>query len=180
MNKTKSEFEKTRLKERLARLISGAAIIKVGAMTEVELKEKKERVIDAVEATKAAVEEGVVVGGGVALMNASHAISLAKDKVKDDDERIGMEIVFNALYEPFRKLISNAGIQLDAIPGKDFETGINVETGEIGNMFTMGIIDPTKVTRNAVQNAASVAGMILTTEAVICDIPEPAHVTETT
>lgn len=176
MDKTKSDFEKEKLRERLARLISGAAILKVGAFTEVELKDKKERVIDAVEATKAAVEEGVVAGGGVVLSTLVSAITREEANVTDKDESLGMQIVKEALLEPFRKLMENAGYTGKLNPS-DGVTGWNVETGEQGNMFEMGIIDPTKVTRNAVQNAASVAAMILTTEAVICELPErkPAH-----
>ncbi len=178
IEKTKSDFEKDKLKERLARLMSGAAILKVGALTEVELKEKKERVIDAVEATKAAVEEGVVAGGGLALVKASQAITRAQDSIVDNDERIGMQIIFEALSEPFKKLMDNAGMTYKTIPA-DGKTGFNVETGETGDMFEMGIIDPKKVTRNAIQNAASVAAMILTTEAVICELPKKtAHAEE--
>lgn len=179
MDKTKSDFEKEKLRERLARLISGAAILKVGALTEVELKEKKERVIDAVEATKAAMEEGVVAGGGLALIKASEGITRTLDTIVESDIRLGMAIVRNALYEPFKKLMSNAGIEYKTIP-TDGESGYNVETGEMGNMFEMGIIDPKKVTRNAIQNAASVSAMVLTTEAVIVEIPKPAHAGETT
>jgi chaperonin GroEL len=164
----------------LARLVSGAAILKIGATTEVELKEKKERVIDAVEATKAAVEEGIIAGGGTALLRASQAITREIEKTTDKDEHIGMQIVEEALHEPYKKLLENAGIEDKDFWKKDENAGINVETGEIGDMFAMGIIDPKKVTRNAIQNAASVAAMILTTEAIVVDIPKPANVTENT
>ncbi len=170
IKKSTSDFEKEMLKQRLARLTSGAAIIKVGALTEVEMKERKERVIDAVEATKAAVEEGIIAGGGIALFNIAKDIGKSNDS--NNDTRIGREIVREATIEPFYKLLENAGIQF--LPTADDE-GINVETGVVGNMFEMGIIDPAKVTRNALENAVSVASMILTTEAVIVELPEEKY-----
>ena len=171
----KSDFEKEKLGERLAKLISGAAIIKVGARTEVELSDKQERVIDAVEATKAAVLEGIVAGGGVALHNCGVAVSKLVNTNKDI--QAGIDVVANALKTPIRKIIENAGIDPDNIltgisENKDENFGYDVETEQVGNMFKMGVIDPTKVTKNAIQNAVSVAEAILSTEALICKIPE--------
>lgn len=170
INKTDSEFEKEKLKERLAKLISGAAIIKVGARTEVELSDRKERVIDAVEATKAAAAEGIVAGGGVTLNEASRALKLSEG----GDFGIGVEIVKQALQKPYIKLLENAAIDQTIINKKTIteSTGVNVMNGEVGNMFEMGIIDPARVTKEAIANAVSVAAMILTMEAGIVKIPE--------
>lgn len=170
-----SDFEKEKLKERLARLTSGAAIIKVGAMTEVELSDKKERVIDAVEATKAALEEGIVPGGGVNFLKLYQNMKDLKNENKDI--QAGIDIVKESLLEPIKKLLANAGEDADKIiklliSSNTENYGFNVETEEFGDMIEMGIIDPTKVTRNAIQNSTSVAAQILTTEAVVCDIPE--------
>jgi chaperonin GroEL len=175
IEKTKSDFEKEKLQERLAKLISGAAIIKVGARTEVELSDKQERVIDAVEATKAAVLEGIVAGGGVALLNCGVAVSKLVDPNKDI--QAGIDVVAHALSEPIKKIFENAGLNPDKIiadirMSRDKNQGFDVETEKYGNMFEMGVIDPTKVTKNAIQNATSVAEAILSTEAVICKIPE--------
>jgi chaperonin GroEL len=180
IEKETAEFEKVKLKERLAKLASGAAIIKVGAQSETEMKELYERVVDAIEATKSAVEEGIVAGGGIALLNISN--KLKKLKSKDKDIQAGITVVREALRAPFNRIIGNAG--LDAKYVREFiedhvatamgdpDFGYNVETGEYENMFVMGVVDPTKVTRLAVQNAASVAAMILTTEGLVTDLPE--------
>jgi len=176
---TTSDFDREKLQERLAKLAGGVAVIKVGAATEPELKERKHRVEDALSATRAAVEEGIVPGGGVALINAIS--SLDNVQVKHEDERVGIQILRRALEEPLRILARNAGedgaVIIDAVRRKHKETGdttfgYNVLTGEFGSMMEQGITDPAKVTRSAVQNAASIAGMILTTEALITDVPE--------
>lgn len=170
-----SDFDKEKLQERLAKLSGGVAVINVGAATEVELNEKKERVKDAVGATKAAVEEGIVPGGETALLRARHAIKSLK---LDGDENLGAEIVFEALAEPIMWLAKNAGDNekevLKKVEGsKDNDFGYNALTGEFGSMSKMGIVDPVKVTRSALQNAASVAKTVLTTEGLVTDIPEP-------
>lgn len=173
-----SDFDKEKLQERLAKLSGGVAQINVGAATEVEMNEKKERVKDAVEATKAAVEEGVVPGGGVALLNARKA--LLNIKTDDENERIGIQIVYDALEKPIYWLVKNAGEepgyilrQIESYEGKEADYGYNVLTGKFGSMLKFGLLDPVKVTRSALQNAASVAQMVLTTEALVTDIPEP-------
>jgi len=175
--KTDSDFEKDKLKERLARLTSGAAIIKVGAMTEVELKERKERVIDAVEATKSAVEEGIVAGGGITPYWLAKNVAEGKNQAVNDHVKAGMDIVYQALLSPLNKILENAGIdskeiiaQIEVANKKNY--GYDVETEEYGDLIEKGIVDPTKVTRNAIQNAASVASLILTTEATVTDIEE--------
>ncbi|NJL06415.1 MAG: chaperonin GroEL [Chloroflexaceae bacterium] len=174
-----SDFDREKLQERLAKLAGGVAVIKVGAATEPELKEKKHRVEDALSATRAAVEEGIVPGGGVALINA--VASLDNVQLGHEDERIGVQILRRALEEPMRMLARNAGqdgaVIIDAVRRKQAESGstrlgYNVLTNEMVDMIEEGIIDPAKVTRSAVQNAASIAAMILTTEALITDIPE--------
>ncbi len=176
---TTSDFDREKLQERLAKLAGGVAVIKVGAATEPELKEKKHRVEDALSATRAAVEEGIVPGGGVALINSIAAL----DKVSpgNEDERIGIQILRRALEEPLRMLARNAGqdgaVIADAVrraqkEQQDTTFGYNVITGEFMSMVQNGIIDPAKVTRSAVQNATSIAAMILTTEALITDLPE--------
>ncbi len=176
---TTSDFDREKLQERLAKLAGGVAVIKVGAATEPELKEKKHRVEDALSATRAAVEEGIVPGGGVALINAISALDSVE--FAHEDERIGGQILRRALEEPMRMLARNAGqdgaVIIDAVRRKHQETGstrygYNVLTNEMVDMIEAGIIDPAKVTRSAVQNAASIAAMILTTEALITDIPE--------
>lgn len=170
ITKTDSDFEKEKLRERLARLTAGAAIIQVGARTEVELSDKKERVIDAVEATKAASAEGIVAGGGVTLDETSSIL----DGNDESDEGIGIRIIKEALQEPYKKLLRNAGIDETKINAKSVNgvTGINVMTGEVGDMFQMGIIDPARVTKEAVANAVSVASMILTMDTGIVKIPD--------
>jgi chaperonin GroEL len=170
---TDSDFDREKLQERLAKLAGGVAVIKVGAATETEMKEKKHRVEDAVQATRAALEEGIVPGGGVALLNAASAIKL--DKVEGDD-RTGAQIVVRALEEPIRQLAANAGMEGSVVVSQVREAqpghGLNVDTGEIEDLVKTGIIDPTMVTRSALQNAASIAKNILTTEAVVAEPPE--------
>jgi chaperonin GroEL len=171
---TTSDYDKEKLQERLAKLVGGVAVIKVGAATETELKEKKARVEDAMHATRAAVEEGIVPGGGTALIRAITAV----EKLKlHDDEAVGAGIVKRALEEPARQIALNAGHEGAVVIGKireskDENLGFNAESGEYGDMVKMGVIDPAKVTRLALQNAASIAGLMLTTEALIADIKE--------
>jgi chaperonin GroEL len=172
---TTSDYDREKLQERLAKLVGGVAVIKVGAATETELKEKKARVEDAMHATKAAVEEGIVPGGGVAFLRAQKALEgLTLDNV---DENIGVGIVKRALEEPLRQIVANSGhegaVVVDKIRGnKSANYGFNAETEEYGDMIQMGVVDPTKVTRYALQNAASIAGLLLTTEALISELPE--------
>jgi len=181
IDKSTSDYDREKLQERLAKLSGGVAIIRVGAATETELKEKKHRVEDALSATRAAVEDGIVPGGGVALINAMHVL----DDIKMDypDAQIGIKIVRSALEVPMRKIASNAGkdgsVVLENVRRKQAEAGdknigYNVLTEEYGDMVKAGVIDPAKVTRGALENAASIAAMILTTEALITDIPEEA------
>jgi chaperonin GroEL len=170
-----SDFDKEKLEERLAKLAGGVAQINVGAATELELNEKKERVKDAVGATKAAVEEGIVPGGGVAFLRARKALKTLK--IEGDDEKIGVDIVYQALEHPARWLAKNAGeddgfVLKKIEEAKDKDYGYNALTGEFGSMTKFGILDPLKVTRSALQNAASIAMMVLTTEGLITDIPE--------
>ncbi|MEG3313001.1 chaperonin GroEL [Streptococcus parasuis] len=171
---TTSEFDREKLQERLAKLSGGVAVIKVGAATETELKEMKLRIEDALNATRAAVEEGIVAGGGTALVNVID--SVAKLELKGDDET-GRNIVLRALEEPVRQIAYNAGYEgsviIDKLKNSELGTGFNAATGEWVNMMDAGIIDPVKVTRSALQNAASVASLILTTEAVVANKPEP-------
>jgi len=173
IEKTDSDYDREKLQERLARLAGGVAVIKVGAATEVELKEKKHRIEDAVQSTRAAVEEGVVPGGGVALLNAQAAL----DKVDlEGDELTGAAIVRRALEEPIKQIAANAGLEggviIEKVRNLDLGHGLDAATGEYVDMFKAGIIDPTKVTRSALQNAASIAALFLTTEAVIAEKPE--------
>lgn len=172
---TTSEFDREKLQERLAKLSGGVAVIKVGAATETELKEMKLRIEDALNATRAAVEEGIVAGGGTALVNVID--SVAKLELSGDDET-GRNIVLRALEEPVRQIAYNAGYEgsvvIDKLKNSELGTGFNAATGEWVNMMEEGIIDPVKVTRSALQNAASVASLILTTEAVVANKPEPA------
>jgi chaperonin GroEL len=172
---TTSDYDKEKLQERLAKLVGGVAVIKVGAATETELKEKKARVEDAMHATKAAVEEGIVPGGGVAFLRAQKA--LEGFKLDNVDENIGVGIVKRALEEPIRQIVANSGhegaVVVDKVrSNKSANYGFNAETEEYGDMLAMGVVDPTKVTRYALQNAASIAGLLLTTEALISEIPE--------
>ena len=172
---TTSEFDREKLQERLAKLSGGVAVIKVGAATETELKEMKLRIEDALNATRAAVEEGIVAGGGTALANVIPAVA---DLELAGDEATGRNIVLRALEEPVRQIAHNAGFEgsivIDRLKNAEVGTGFNAATGEWVNMIDQGIIDPVKVTRSALQNAASVASLILTTEAVVANQPEPA------
>ncbi len=172
---TTSDYDREKLQERLAKLVGGVAVIKVGAATETELKEKKARVEDAMHATKAAVEEGIVPGGGVAFIRAQKA--LESFKLDNEDENIGVAIVKRALEEPIRQIVANSGhegaVVVDKVrSNKSANYGFNAETEEYGDMLAMGVVDPTKVTRYALQNAASIAGLLLTTEALISEMPE--------
>ncbi|MGH8165983.1 MAG: chaperonin GroEL, partial [Woeseiaceae bacterium] len=169
-----SDYDKEKLQERVAKLSGGVAVIKVGAATEVEMKEKKARVEDALHATRAAVEEGVVPGGGVAFIRAVAAI--AKLKGDNDDQTVGINILRRAIEEPLRQIVKNAGgdasvVLNEVVRGKG-NYGYNAATGEYGDMIEMGILDPTKVTRYALQNAASVSGLLLTTEAMVAEAPK--------
>jgi chaperonin GroEL len=170
---TTSDYDREKLQERLAKLAGGVAVVKVGAATEIEMKEKKARVEDALHATRAAVEEGIVPGGGVALIRASSV--LANMRVTDD-EKIGVRIVQKAIEEPLRWIVSNAGAEgsvvLDKVKNGKGAFGFNAATEEYEDLVKAGIVDPTKVVRVALQNAASVAGLLLTTEAMIADKPE--------
>jgi chaperonin GroEL len=173
IEKTDSDYDREKLQERLAKLSGGVAVIKVGAATEVELKEKKHRIEDAVQSTKAAVEEGIVPGGGIALLNAQTAL----DKVDGEaDEATGAAIVRRALEEPLKQIAANAGLEggviVEKIRAMDTGHGLNAATGEYGDMLKFGVVDPTKVTRSALQNAASIAALFLTTEAVVAEKPE--------
>jgi chaperonin GroEL len=174
VEETTSDYDREKLQERLAKLVGGVAVIKVGAATETELKEKKARVEDAMHATRAAVEEGIVPGGGVALLRCIPAL----EKLKlDEDEAIGVNIVKRALEEPLRQIVLNAGLEGAVVVGriresKDENFGYNADTGEYGDLVKSGVIDPAKVTRLALQNAASVAALMLTTEALVADIRE--------
>ncbi len=167
-----SDYDKEKLQERLAKLSGGVAVIKVGAATEVEMKEKKDRIDDALHATRAAVEDGIVAGGGVALIRARRAISDLKGT--NADQNAGIQIVLRAMEEPLRTIASNAGDSADVIVNKVSEGtdgfGYNASTGEFGDMITMGVIDPTKVTKTALVNAASIAGLLLTTDCAINDV----------
>lgn len=175
---TTSDFDREKLQERLAKLAGGVAVIRVGAATETEMKEKKLRIEDALAATKAAVEEGYVAGGGVALLNAVDEISDLADSCADADEKTGVKIVLKALEEPIRQIAANAGLEgsviIDAIRRSEKKGyGFNFATEEFADMAQAGILDPTKVTRSALQNAASVAAMVLTTESLVADKPDP-------
>ena len=176
IEETTSDYDKEKLQERLAKLVGGVAVIKVGAATETEMKEKKARVEDAMHATRAAVEEGIVPGGGVALLRALPALDKLKGQV-EGDEKIGVEIVKRALEEPTRQIAQNAGHEGAIVVGKireskEAEFGFNAETEQYENLVKAGVLDPTKVTRLALQNAGSVASLMLTTEALISEIPE--------
>ena len=175
---TTSDFDREKLHERLAKLAGGVAVIKVGAATEIEMKEKKLRIEDALAATKAAVEEGIVAGGGTALMNAAPAVTAELGKA-EGDEKTGVAIVLKALEEPVRQIASNAGLEGSVIVENIRKSdkvgyGFNALTEEYVDMIPAGIVDPTKVTRSALENAASVAAMVLTTESLVTDVPEPA------
>ncbi|KKK36248.1 molecular chaperone GroEL [Mesobacillus campisalis] len=175
LEETTSEFDREKLQERLAKLAGGVAVIKVGAATETELKERKLRIEDALNSTRAAVEEGIVSGGGVALLNVYNKVA---ELEAEGDVQTGINIVLRAIEEPVRTIAHNAGLEgsviVDRLKREEIGTGFNAATGEWVNMIQAGIVDPTKVTRSALQNAASVAAMFLTTEAVVADKPEPA------
>jgi chaperonin GroEL len=173
---TTSDYDREKLQERLAKLAGGVAVIKVGGSTEVEVKEKKDRVDDALNATRAAVEEGIVPGGGVALMRALKTLDALKPA--NDDQKVGINIVRRALQAPARQIAENAGEDGAVVAGKildktDYAFGYNAQTGEYGDLVKQGIIDPAKVVRTALQDAASVAGLLVTTEAMVAEKPKP-------
>lgn len=175
ISEASSDYDREKLQERVAKLAGGVAIIKVGAATEVEMKEKKARVEDALHATRAAVEEGIVPGGGVALIRARNAIAALKGSNGDQDA--GIKIVLRAMEEPLRQIISNGEEEASVVvsnvsSGKSINYGYNANTNKYGDMVEAGVVDPTKVTRTALQNAASVSGLMLTTEVAICDLPK--------
>ncbi len=177
IDETTSDYDREKLQERLAKLVGGVALIKVGAATETEMKEKKARVEDAMHATKAAAEEGIVPGGGVALLRASKALKkLLKDDELTDDDRIGISIVGRAVEEPMRWIAQNAGeegsIVVNKVKELEGEQGFNAQKGKYENLVNSGVIDPTKVVRYALQNASSIAGLMLTTEALVSELPE--------
>jgi len=173
VEETTSDYDREKLQERLAKLVGGVAVIKVGAATETEMKEKKARVEDAMHATKAAVEEGIVPGGGVALLRTTKAVESVK---ADGDEKVGINIIRRCLEEPLRQIAQNAGLEGAVVVAKvrDMKTdeGFNALTDEYENLVEAGVIDPTKVVRSALQNAASIASLLLTTEALVSEIPE--------
>jgi len=174
IEETTSDYDKEKLQERVAKLAGGVAIIKVGGMTEVEVKERKDRVDDALNATRAAVQEGIVVGGGVALLQASK--SLENLKSENADQATGIKIVRKAIESPLRQIAENAGIDGAVVAGKILEStdanfGFNAQTEEYGDLFSFGVIDPVKVVRTALEDAASIAGLLITTEAMIADAP---------
>ena len=178
IEETTSDYDREKLQERLAKLAGGVAVIRVGGSTEIEVRERKDRVDDAMHATRAAVEEGILPGGGVALLRASEA--LKKVRTHNDDQKTGVEIVRRALSWPARQIALNAGEDGSVIVGKILEKdsyafGFDAQTGEYGNMLTKGIIDPTKVVRAALQGAASVAGLLITTEAMVAELPQKSH-----
>jgi len=181
IDETTSDYDREKLQERLAKLVGGVALLKVGAATETEMKEKKARVEDAMHATKAAAEEGIVPGGGVALLRATTALKgLMKQKDLSDDERIGVGIVARAIEEPMRWIAQNAGQEGSIVVNKvkeleNPEHGYNAQKDKFENLVTAGVIDPTKVVRYALQNAASIAGLLLTTEALVSELPEKAE-----
>ncbi|CUT06873.1 TCP-1/cpn60 chaperonin family protein [Candidatus Kryptonium thompsonii] len=174
LKKPTSDYDREKLQERLAKLSGGVAVLKIGAATEVEMKEKKARVEDALHATKAAVEEGIVPGGGVAYLRVMH--KLDELKPENEDQAVGIDIVRKALEEPIRQIVANTGLEPSVIvqkvkEGKD-DFGFNAQTERFENLFESGVIDPTKVARVALENAASVASLLLTTEAVVFEKPE--------
>ena len=177
---TTSDFDKEKLQERLAKLAGGVAVIKVGAATEVELKEIKHRIEDALQATRAAVEEGIVAGGGVAFLEASKVLDTVE--TVDSDEKIGVEIVRKALEAPVKTIANNAGFEgsvvAEKIKGLPAGQGLDSATGEYGDMIEMGVLDPVKVCRVTLQNAASVASLILITEATVSDEPKNTTIEE--
>ena len=180
IEKTTSDYDREKLEERLAKLVGGVAVIKVGAATETEMKEKKARVEDAMHATRAAVEEGIVPGGGVALLRSAKDVE-ELIRTLEGDEKIGAQLVRRSLEEPLRLIVGNAGEEGAVVVGKIMENenphfGYNAATNKYEDLVEAGVIDPTKVTRTALQNAASIAGLMLTTEAMVSDIREPRPV----
>lgn len=171
-----SDYDKEKLQERIAKLAGGVAVIKVGAATEVEMKEKKDLVDDALHATRAAVEEGIVPGGGIALVRAADAVAKAELALANEDQKLGVKIALRAMEEPFRQIVANAGLESSVVLSQVREHGgtygFNAQSETYGDMLEMGILDPTKVTRTALQHAASIAGLMLTTEAMIADAPK--------
>jgi chaperonin GroEL len=175
IEETTSDYDREKLQERLAKLAGGVAVIRVGGATEVEVKERKDRVDDAMHATRAAVEEGILPGGGVALLRAMKAIE--KIRTANDDQKTGVEIVRKALSWPCRQIALNAGEDGSVVVGKildkeQYNYGFDAQNGEYGNLMTKGIIDPTKVVRCALQDAASIAGLLITTEAMVAEMPK--------
>ena len=177
VEETSSDYDKEKLQERLAKLAGGIAVIRVGGATEIEVKEKKDRVEDAMHATRAAVEEGIVPGGGVALLYATRVL----DKLtgENDDQRVGINIVRKAIQTPVRQIVENSGVDGAVVAGKLLEQksstyGYDAQAGKYTDLVKAGIIDPTKVVRAALQDAASVAGLLITTEAMVAEKPEPA------
>jgi chaperonin GroEL len=174
IEETSSDYDREKLQERLAKLAGGVAVIKIGAATEVEMKEKKARVEDALHATRAAVEEGIVPGGGVALVRTLS--KLAGLKGANHDQDVGIDIACRAMEEPLRQIVANAGAEPSVVLQKVAEGegnyGYNAATDEYGDMFEMGILDPTKVSRSALQNASSIAGLMITTEAMVAELPK--------
>jgi chaperonin GroEL len=174
IEETTSDYDREKLQERVAKLAGGVAVIKVGGMTEVEVKERKDRVDDALNATRAAVQEGIVVGGGVALVQAGKALEGLEGA--NADQNAGIAIVRKAIEAPLRQIAENAGVDGAVVAGKvresdDTAFGFNAQTEEYGDMFKFGVIDPAKVTRTALEDAASVAGLLITTEAMVADKP---------
>src|SRR6202020_92500 len=175
IEETTSDYDKEKLQERLAKLAGGVAVIRVGGSTEIEVRERKDRVDDAMHATRAAVEEGILPGGGVALLRASE--SLKKVRTQNDDQKTGVDIVRKALSWPARQIALNAGEDGSVVVGKildkdQYNYGFDAQSGEYGNLVTKGIIDPTKEVRCALQDAASIAGLLITTEAMVAEAPQ--------
>jgi chaperonin GroEL len=176
IEETTSDYDKEKLQERLAKLAGGVAVIRVGGATEVEVKERKDRVDDALNATRAAVEEGIVIGGGTALLFATKALANFGEKLANDDQRQGVAIIRKAIQAPIRQILENSGVEASPVvnqllTGKSQTAGFNAQTEEYVDLIEAGVIDPTKVVRSALQNAASVAGLLITTEAMIAERP---------
>ncbi|MBV9392789.1 MAG: chaperonin GroEL, partial [Methylobacteriaceae bacterium] len=177
IEETTSDYDREKLQERLAKLAGGVAVIRVGGATEVEVKEKKDRVDDALNSTRAAVEEGILPGGGIPLLRAIKALQALTDKTNNTDQKTGIEIVRRALVSPARQIVDNAGGDGAVVIGKllesnDYGYGYDAQTGEYADLFKKGIIDPTKVVRTALQDAASIAGLLITTEAMVAELPK--------
>ena len=177
IEETTSDYDREKLQERVAKLAGGVAVIRVGGMSEVEVKERKDRVDDALNATRAAVQEGIVVGGGVALIQAAKVLDGLEGA--NPDQSVGISIIRKAIESPLRQIAENSGVDGSVVAGKIRESddkafGFNAQTEEYGDMFKFGVIDPAKVVRTALQDAASVAGLLITTEAMVADKPEKA------